>query len=215
MRTGFLETLGPAAVTWRKQMTRRRFGRGEIIFREGDPGDTLHVIEKGRVLIQVATDRGDKATLSVRGPGEVLGELALFEGGRRTATVVALERTETLVLTHASLNRLRDEDPRVDRYLAELLSRKLAETTGQMMEMLFLPVEKRVLRMLSRLADAFESGNGPTTVYIRQEDLAAMAGTRRQTVSRPLKEAEADGAIRIGRGRIEIRDKDLLDRLGS
>ena len=208
-----MDLLGPAAVTWRKQMTRRRFGRGEVIFREGEPGDTLHVIEKGRVLIQISTIRGDKTTLSVRGPGDVVGELALFGGGRRTATVLALERTETLVLTHASLNRLRKEDPRVDRFLAELLSEKPAEVTDQMIEMLFVRVEKRVLRVLTRLADAFESAGGPTTVLIRQEDLAAMAGTRRQTVSKPLKDAEAAGAITIGRGRITITDRELLERL--
>lgn len=214
MLTRFMDLLGPAAVTWRKQMTRRRFGRGEVLFREGDNGDTLHVIEKGRVLIQVSTARGDKATLSVRGPGDVLGELSLFGGGRRTATVIALERTETLVLTHASLNRLRAEDPRVDRFLAELLSEKLAEVTSQMMEMLFVPVEKRVLRVLARLADAFESSRGPAVVAIRQEDLAAMVGSRRQTVSRPLKDAEAAGAISIGRGRITVENRELLDRLG-
>ena len=215
MRTRFLELLGPAAVNWRKQMTRRRFGRDEVIFREGDLGDTLHVIEKGRVLIQVSTARGDKATLSVRGPGDVVGELALFERGRRTATVIAMERTETLVLTHTSLNRLREEDPRVDRFLAELLSDKLAEVTDQMMETLFVPVDKRVLRVLGRLADAFDHDRGSATVLIRQEDLAAMAGTRRQTVSKPLKAAEAAGAIRIGRGRITITDRDLLERLAA
>ena len=125
-----------------------------------------------------------------------------------------MERTETLMLTHASLDRLRHEDARVDRFLAELLSEKLAEVTEQMMEMLFVRVEKRVLRVLARLAYAFESGRGPTTVTIRQEDLAAMAGTRRQTVSKPLKDAEAAGAISIGRGRISISDRALLDRLG-
>ena len=192
-----MDLLGPAAVTWRKQMTRRRFGRDEVLFREGDFGDTLHVIERGRVLIQVSTVRGDKTSLSVRGPGDVLGELAMFGDGRRTATVIALERTETLMLTHASLDQLRLEDPRVDRFLAELLSDKLAEVTDQMMEMLFVRVEKRVLRVLARLADAFESGTGPTTVMIRQEDLAAMVGTRRQTVSKPLKDAEVAGAISL------------------
>ena len=210
-----MDLLGPAAATWRKEMSRRRFGRDEILFREGEPGDTLHVIEKGRVLIQVSTAGGDKATLSVHGPGDVIGELSLFEGGRRTATVITLERTETLVLSHASLNRLREEDPRVDRFLVELLSEKLADTTAQMLEVLFLPVDKRVLRALGRLADAFETNRGATTVVIRQEDLAAMAGTRRQTASKPLKEAEAAGAITIGRGRITIDDRALLDRLGD
>ena len=82
-----------------------------------------------------------------------------------------------------------------------------------MMEMLFVRVEKRVLRVLARLADAFDSASRPTTVLIRQEDLAAMAGTRRQTVSKPLKDAESAGAITIGRGRITITDRELLERL--
>jgi CRP/FNR family cyclic AMP-dependent transcriptional regulator len=210
-----MDLLGPAAASWRKEMTRRRYGRDEVLFREGDVGDTLHVIEKGRVLVQVSTDRGERTAVAVRGPGDVIGELSLFEGGVRTATVIALERTETLVLSHASLNRLRQEDPKVDRYLAELLSSKLAEVTDRMMEMLFLPADRRVLRVLVRLANVYGTGSDPTTVVVRQEDLASMAGTGRQTISRPLREAEEAGAIRVGRGRITIDDLALLDHLAD
>lgn len=186
------------------------------MIREGEPGDTLHVIDKGRAIIQVSTAMGDKTILSVRGPGDVLGELSLFDEGRRTASVYALEPVETLVLTHSALNRLRTENPRVDRYLAELLSGKLAELTQQLMEVLYLPVEQRVLRVLDRLADAFERDSSePTVVVIRQEDLAAMAGTRRQTASRPLKDAEAAGAIAIGRGRITVLDREHLRSLAG
>ena len=212
---GFLEMLGPEAPRWRQKMRRRRFGRDEVVFHEGDPGDTLHVIDKGRVLVEVTTSRGDVAALAVRGPGEVIGELAIVGDGRRTARVTTLEPTETLTLDHAILEDLRATDPRVDRYLIELLAQKLGETSAQLMEVLFVPVEKRVLRVVERLADAFDDGGEVITVKVRQEDIAAMAGTRRQTANRPLKAAEAEGAIRIRRGRVEVIDRDVLSRLAD
>lgn len=213
MAGGFFDMLGGAAPAWRQRMVRRRFGRDEAIFQEGEVGDTLHVIDKGRVIVEVSTVTGDVAALSVRGPGEVIGELAIFGGGRRTAKVTALEPTETLTLTAATLDQLRATDPEVDRYLLNLLTEKLAQATDQLMEVLFVPVEQRVLRVLLRLADAFDKGTTPVTIRIRQEDIASMAGTRRQTANRPLKAAEEKGAIAIRRGRIEVTDRDLLERL--
>lgn len=194
-------------------MRRRRFGRDEIVFHEGDPGDTVHVIDKGRVLVEVTAERGDVAALAVRGPGEVIGELAIVGDGRRTARVTTLEPTETLALDQRTLEDLRAADPRVDRYLIELLANKLNETMAQLMEVLFVPVDKRVLRVVDRLADAFDTGAEVIVVRVRQEDIAAMAGTRRQTANRPLKTAEAEGAIQIRRGRIEVLDRTILSRL--
>ena len=197
-------------------MRRRRFGRDEVVFHEGEIGDTVHVIEKGRVLVEVSTARGDVAALSVRGPGDMIGELAIVGGGRRSARVTTLEPTETLSLTQATLDDLRKEDPRVDRYLLELLARKMQETTAQLVEVLFIGVEKRVLRVVDRLASAFDDGDGgPIVLRVRQEDIAAMAGTRRQTANRPLKAAEAAGAIALRRGRIEVIDRDALASLAS
>ncbi|MFT5200839.1 MAG: CRP/FNR family cyclic AMP-dependent transcriptional regulator [Candidatus Aldehydirespiratoraceae bacterium] len=215
MSGGFLEVLGPAAPAWRQKMVRRRYGKDEPIFHEGEAGDTFHVIDKGRVLIEVSTARGDVAALGVRGPGEVLGELAIVGAGRRTAKVTALEPTETLALTRATLDEMRRADPNVDQRLLQILAARLQETMDQLMEVLFISVETRVLRVLLRLAEAFDSNTTPIIVRVRQEDIAAMAGTRRQTANRPLKAAEAKGAIKIGRGRIEIVDLALLQSLAE
>jgi CRP/FNR family cyclic AMP-dependent transcriptional regulator len=151
----------------------------------------------------------------VRGPGEVLGELAIVGAGRRTAKVTALEPTETLALTRATLDEMRRADPNVDQRLLQILAARLQETMDQLMEVLFISVETRVLRVLLRLAEAFDSNTTPIIVRVRQEDIAAMAGTRRQTANRPLKAAEAKGAIKIGRGRIEIVDLALLQSLAE
>jgi CRP/FNR family transcriptional regulator len=143
----------------------------------------------------------------------VLGELAIVGAGRLTAKVTALEPTETLSLTQTTLDELRRADPSVDHRLLEIIAAKLQETMDQLMEVLFIPVETRVLPVVLRLADAFDSGARPVVVRVRQEDIAAMTGTRRQTANRPLKAAEAEGAIVVGRGRVEILDRDPLERL--
>ena len=210
MREGLLDVLGAAAPTWRKRMVRRRYRKGEPIFHEGEIGDTLHIIEKGRVGIEASTAAGDVVVLSVRGPGEVLGELSLFGDGRRVAKVTALSPTETLTLTRSTLEELRGSEPDVDRFLLEIVAAKLQEVTDQLMEVLFVPVETRVVRVVDRLADVFDRGDSPVIIQARQEDIAGMAGTRRQTANRPLKAAEASGAIRIKRGRIEVLDRALL-----
>ena len=208
-----MELLGPAAVKWRKQMHRRRFKRHEVIFHEGEIGDTVHLIEKGRVLVEVSMARGDVAALSVRWPGEIIGELAVVGDGRRTARVTALEATETLALTQKTLAELRAEDPAVDCYFLKLLADKLSESTGQLIDVLFAPVDTRVMRVLLRLVAAFDRGVHPVVVKIRQSDIAAMAGTSRQSANRPLKLAETAGVIRIGRGHIEILDLPRLQAL--
>ena len=82
------------------EMRRRRFKRGEVVFHEGDPGDTLHLIEKGHVAIRATTPLGDVATFAVLGPGEVFGDQALLTpSAKRTASAVALEAAETRSLT--------------------------------------------------------------------------------------------------------------------
>ena len=202
MSGGFLDVLGPAAPAWRQKMVRRRYGKNEPIFHEGELGDTFHVIDKGRVLIEVSTASGDVAALGVRGPGEVLGELAIVGAGRCAAKITALEPTETLALTRATLDEMRRADPSVDQRLLQILAARLQETMDQLMEVLFISMETRVismetrvLRVLLRLAEAFDSNTTPIIVRVRQDDIAAMAGTRRQTANRPLKAAEAEGAI--------------------
>src|SRR3989442_10857059 len=101
---------------------RRKFARREVLFHEGDPGDTLHLIDKGRVALRIATPLGDVATIGVLGRGDVVGEMAVLEeGGRRGATVIALEPTETLSIDRAHFLDLRRRYPAGDLLLFEAL----------------------------------------------------------------------------------------------
>jgi CRP/FNR family transcriptional regulator, cyclic AMP receptor protein len=193
---------------------RRRFARREVLFHEGDPGDTLHLIDKGRVAVRITTPLGDVATLSVLGPGECVGEMALLGTGHRGATVVALEKSETLSLHRDQFEGMRREHPAVDRFLIDVLAAEVRRLDGQLMEALFLPVERRVLRRLVALTGIYageDSANG-SEIPLTQDDLASLAGTSRATVNRVLRQAEEAGWLSLGRGRIRIVDHARLAR---
>ena len=190
---------------------RRRFAAGEVIFHEGDRGDCVYVIERGIVAVRVSTPLGDVATLTMLGTGSAFGELALIDGNeRRSATVVAIDATDTRVVDHGEFDALRREHPPVERFLVELLAAQVRQLTDLAVEAMFVAADARVLRRLLAVADQF--GEGGTVVALTQDDLASMAGTTRPTANRVLKRAEADGLLRLGRGRIEILDTDQLSR---
>ena len=189
---------------------RRRYGRRETLWHEGDPGDTLHLIDSGRIAIRVGTPLGDTATVTVLGPGDVLGELALLEGtaGRRSASAVALERTETLVLHHGAFDDLRREHPTVERFLGAVLAEQGRRLTAHLVDALYVPAETRVARRLLELDAIYDGGD----IALTQEDVATLAGTSRATVNRVVGELETAGAVELRRGRIKVLDGVALER---
>jgi len=192
---------------------RRRYARHEVLFHEGDPGETLHLIAKGRVAVAVATSLGDTTTLTVLGAGQFFGELALVGNQPvRTATVTALEPTETLTLRHQQFDELRHDHPTIDRFLVAVLAEQVKRLSTQLLEALFVDAETRVLRRLLDLAQEYGGGRPGTVIPLTQEDIATMAGTTRPTANRVLRDAEAAGAIRTARARTEIADPHLLSR---
>lgn len=190
----------------------RRFARGEVICHEGDPGDTLHLIAKGRVAIRVATALGDTATLAVLGAGDFFGELALLEERPRSASVVALEKTETLALHRDDFDEMAREFPSVHAFLVHVLGAQVRRLTGQVIDALYVPAEKRVLRRLGELARVYGDGESEVVIPLTQEDLATMAGTSRATVNRVLGEAEKAGIVSVGRMKISVVDRTALEK---
>ena len=204
-------------------MTRRTFDKGETLFFEGDAGDSLHIILRGRVAVQTSTPHGEVVTLTVLGAGSSFGEQALIDPqARRTATVVALEACETSVLHRAEFDDLRVRFPAVDRFLVEVLAAHVRRLSRQVLEALYVPVELRVVRRTLDLAELYAtepvSGaagathsasaarRGPVDIPVRQEDLATMAGTTRPTANKILRQLEADGIVALSRGRVRVLD---------
>src|SRR5437588_8436828 len=132
---------------------RRRFSRNEIVFHRGDPADALHLIVRGRFAARVTTQLGETVTVSVQGPGEAFGELALIDpGSQRSTTVLALEAGETYAVHADDFTRLRSRYPTVNEVLVRILAERVRRTSDLLVEGLFLAAETRVLRRLSELA---------------------------------------------------------------
>jgi CRP/FNR family transcriptional regulator, cyclic AMP receptor protein len=192
---------------------RRRFARREVLFHEGDPGDTLHLIDKGRVAVRMTTPLGDVATVDVLGQGHAVGLLAVLEeGGRRQASVVALEPTETLSFDRDQLLELRRAHPAIDAFLMGMMAAHLRRADAQLIEALFVPVERRLLRRLLYLCTIYESGGGEVEIPLTQEDLASLAGTSRATANRVLRQLEDHKIVSLARNRIDVIDTDQVAR---
>ena len=187
---------------------RRRFARGEILFHEGDPGTTVHLVAKGRIAVRVTTPMGEVATVELVLPGDVVGELALLSAeGLRGASAVALEPTETLALDKETFIALRRDDPLVSDFLVQLLAARVRRLTHRLLEALYLPADVRLLRRLLELADVYGD-----VIPLIQEDLAGLAGTTRATVNRVLRRELARGTLELTRGRVTVIDRESLAR---
>jgi CRP/FNR family transcriptional regulator, cyclic AMP receptor protein len=191
---------------------RRKFGRGEVVFHQEDPADTLHLVDRGRFAVRVQTRLGDTAILAVLGPGDMFGELALLgeDEDRRSATVAALEAGETRSVHRMDFERLRREHPETSAVLIAILSGQVRRLSRHLLEALYVSADKRVLRRLVEVAQLYDDAVVPLT----QEDLAGLAGTSRATVNRVLRDEESRGTVKLGRGRTSVLDPDELARRG-
>lgn len=185
---------------------RRRFARHEVLFHEGDPATTLHLVAKGRIAVRVGTPQGDVATVDLVLAGDVVGELALLApGGRRRATAVAMEPTETLSIDEATFSALRQADPALSDFLVQLLAARVQRLTDRLLEALYSPADIRLWRRILELSDVYGA-----VVPLTQEDLAGLAGTTRATVNRALRREEKLGSIELHRGRVTVLDREGL-----
>jgi CRP/FNR family cyclic AMP-dependent transcriptional regulator len=191
---------------------RRKFSRGEVVFHENDPADTMHLIDKGRFAVRTQTALGDTAILALLGPGDMFGELSLLgvEELPRSATVAALEPAETRSVHRIDFERLRRQHPETASVIIGILSGQVRRLTRHLLDALYVPADKRVLRRLVEVAALYDDGVVPLT----QEDLAGLAGTSRATVNRVLREEEGRGTVKLGRGRTTVLDADALAARG-
>ena len=184
---------------------RRTFGRREVVFHRGDPADTLHLVHSGRFAVYIGTPLGDTVTLSMVGPGETFGEIALLaDTAPRSATVVALDGGETRAIHKLDFDALCTKHPGVADILARALALQVRRLSELLVEAHHESAERRVLRRLAELGD--DGGVVPLT----QEELSNLAGTSRATVNRVVRDAQSRGELALRRGRIEVLDAAAL-----
>ena len=194
---------------------RRRFRRDEVIFHEGDPAGSVHLIDAGRVAIRSTTPVGDVATVHVLGREDYFGEMALLsEGGVRSASAIALEPTQTFAISRTSFDLLRSKYPQVTDVLVRLLADRVRALTINLMEALYVPADLRVLRRVVDLTREYRNAEDEIDVVIpmKQEVIAGLAGTSRATVNRVLREEEKRGSLKLDRGRVTIHDPHAIAR---
>jgi len=191
---------------------RRKFRNGDTLFHQGDPGDSLHLLDRGHVAIKVVERGGVVVTLDILGPGSAFGEQTLIDSNaRRTASAVAIGAVETLMIQRDAFIELREQHPAVSNVLVEVLAAQVRRLSEQLLDAHSMGAEQRVVKRLVLLAGEFRDGDA-ATLPITQEELASLAGTTRPTANRALQALVDDGFLQLGRGRIHIPDVTRLPK---
>jgi CRP-like cAMP-binding protein len=191
----------------------RAFGRGEIIFREGDDSDTCYLVRSGHARAIREHPDGRQLTLATFGPGDIFGELAMFDDERRSATVEATDELETIALLGSDMRRLMRRHPEISVKLVIALGRRLRAANARLASQSFQTVQSRVASVLAELvARAQSEGAGRRDVLVTatQADVAQLAGSARESASRFLAVLERAGVITQGRGRLVVHDPEAL-----
>jgi len=191
---------------------RRSFRKGEVVLHQGDAADSLHLISKGKFAVRVTTPLGEPATIAIRAEGDSFGEMAIVgRGAKRSATIEALEEAETFCVGDAEFQRLRREHPAVDQLLIEFLANEVRMLNARLLEALYVPVERRVLRRLAELARLYGGAAGEAVIPLTQEELAGLAGATRATVNQVLQALQGQGLVELRRGSTTVLDRAALD----
>ena len=191
------------------RMRPKHYQKGEVVFHRDDPAGHVFLITAGTVKILVPDESGHEVVIGLARGGDVFGELALFDDGPRSATVTALTETSVLALATRDFVAVLERNAPAMRQLLALLARRIRRSTGHIEDLVFLDLPGRVAKCL---LDQSELSGDQTTLSLTQEDLAAFVGATRVAVNRVLVDLERRALLRLGRGQIEIRDRELLRR---
>lgn len=202
-----------AAAALRRSMVEVGFAKGDVIFAEGDQGDRLYVITDGKVKLGHAAPDGRENLLGVLGPGEMFGELSLFDPVPRTATATSLTDCTLLGLGHADLDAWLDGRPALAKALLQALAQRLRRTNEALGDLVFADVPGRVAKALLDLSDKFGTpadGGIQVTHDLTQEELAQLVGASRETVNKALADFATREWIRLEPRGVILLDADRL-----
>ncbi len=191
-----------------ERMRRRIYRNGAYIFNKGDVGISLYVIVRGRVKLVDPIESGEEIIIAVLKAGAVLGELSLFDGAPRSATAEALEDVEVLALAREDFIAALRSFPDMALALLAGMARTIRRMNGEVEAAIFLDLPGRVAKKLLELGKESEG----TTLHITQTELADTVGATRVSVNKILGDFASSGAVRLGKGRIEIVAPEMLQR---
>ncbi|HHU10821.1 MAG TPA: Crp/Fnr family transcriptional regulator [Intrasporangiaceae bacterium] len=204
-----------AARTLMSSMVRSRMERGDVLFNEGDQGDKLYVIAEGKIKLGRTSADGRENLLAILGPGEMFGELSLFDPGPRTATATAIAETQILGLSNEQLQQFLSARPHVAGTLLAALARRLRRTNESIADLVFTDVPGRVAKALLDLSRRFGRPveNGIMVAHdLTQEELAQLVGASRETVNKALADFASRGWLKLEARAVLLQDLDRLKR---
>jgi CRP/FNR family cyclic AMP-dependent transcriptional regulator len=190
----------------------RSFPAGTRVFHEGDSSDACYIVREGSFRVTREHSDGRAITLATLGPGEIFGELAMLDGDKRSASAEALTDGELLALPAGDVLSLLARHPEIAMKLVAGLVRRLRAANVRLSRQSFQTVPSRVAGILAQLSREGQNGDeqGAVTIRMNQSDLAQLAGTSRESVSRFLAELERAGVVSCGRGRVTVLDPPKL-----
>jgi CRP/FNR family transcriptional regulator, cyclic AMP receptor protein len=191
----------------------RRWDRGEVIFREGDAGDTCYLLKSGAVMLTREHQDGRMVALAELRAGGMFGELAMFRGETRSATAEAIEPTEAVALLAPDVQRLIRGNPEIASKLLAALAERVSTTTERLLRQSFQTVAGRVASALLAQCVARQEEGAPerdVLVQTTQAEIASLAGTSRESASRFLATLEREGVVTLGRGKVTVHEPGRL-----
>jgi CRP/FNR family cyclic AMP-dependent transcriptional regulator len=193
----------------------RHFAPQHVVFREGDDSDTCYVVQAGHARAVREHRDGRQITLATFGPGDIFGELAMFDAEKRSATIEAVGELDALAILGADMRRLMREHPDIAVKLVIALAARLRAANERLARQSFQTVQSRVAAVLGQLVEQTRSEGGPAEggveITATQAELAQLAGSSRESASRFLAVLERAGVISQGRGRLVVHDPAALD----
>jgi CRP/FNR family transcriptional regulator, cyclic AMP receptor protein len=196
-------------------LQRRRYKKGETIFRQGDPGATLYIIESGEVKLTLVSPHGKEVILAIMGPGGFFGELALLDGESRSADAVTRVDSWLLALHREPFLQFLQTHSSTAIRVIEALSRRVRRTTGQVQDAAFLDVPARLARVLLLSSEASpQPGPDGIPQYPRltPSELAELVGTTRETINKWLGVYQRQGLLRREKGLVQVLQPEELSK---
>ncbi len=190
--------------------TRVSLHAGQVLFEEGDQGDALFALDEGRLEISVLSEDGRRLVLDIVGSGALVGEIALFDPGPRTATLTALEPVRLRRLKNQDLLDEIELNPKIATDLIRLAGLRMRWMNGQLEEQVFLSLPSRLARRILYLTD-----RSSPKLKLNQSQLAEFVGATREGVSNVLRTWKQDGILELTRGGLNVLDRSALEEIST
>ena len=206
-----------SAATLRESMTQVKVSKGQTLFKEGDAGDRLFVVVEGKLKLGTSSGDGRENLLSILGPGDMFGELSLFDPGPRTATATAVTDARDLALANDQVIGWVTAHPQVSLQLFKRLARRLRRTNEVLADLVFADVPGRVAKAIMDLGERFgtKKDDGLHVNHeLTQEELAQLVGASRETVNKALADFAGRGWVRLEPRAVVVLDYERLSKRG-